>query len=192
MRYLRYLALLGILTLPVAFSQAQVAVGVRVGPGYVGPALGYARTATMDIILTRVRLMDTMVGRDGSRAVSSSAQGPGITATTGGVGVIGLAMATTDGDGTATTVAATTGPVPTDTTEAVGLVIAGVTRAPRWAAAFMAVADAVKRPSELAGRTADGKCCQPFLFPHSWNASALAADGIKLRSKSLRGWGGGK
>ena len=145
----------------------------------------------MDIILTRVRLMDTM-GRDGSRAVSSLAQGRGITATTGQAGVTGLAMATTDADGTAITVAATTGPVPTDTTEAVGLVIAGVTRAPRWAAAFMAVADAVKRPSELAGRTADGKCCQPFLFPHSWNASALAADGIKLRSKSLRGWGGGK
>ena len=38
MRYLRYLALLGILMLPVAYSQAQVAVGVRVGPGYVGPA----------------------------------------------------------------------------------------------------------------------------------------------------------
>ncbi len=38
MRYLRYLALLGILTLPIAYSQAQVAVGVRVGPGYVGTA----------------------------------------------------------------------------------------------------------------------------------------------------------
>ena len=34
MRYLRYLALLGILMVPVAYSQAQVAVGVRVGPGY--------------------------------------------------------------------------------------------------------------------------------------------------------------
>ena len=49
----------------------------------------------MDIILTRVRLMDTM-GRDGSRAVSSLAQGRGITATTGQAGVTGLAMATTD------------------------------------------------------------------------------------------------
>src|SRR5579863_7546667 len=38
MRYLRYLALLGILVLPLAYSQAQVAVGVRVGPGYVGTA----------------------------------------------------------------------------------------------------------------------------------------------------------
>jgi hypothetical protein len=38
MRYLRYLALLGILMLPVTYSQAQVAVGIRVGPGYVGPA----------------------------------------------------------------------------------------------------------------------------------------------------------
>jgi hypothetical protein len=43
MRYLRYLALMGILMLPVAYSQAQVAVGVRVGPGYVGtaPACAY-------------------------------------------------------------------------------------------------------------------------------------------------------
>jgi hypothetical protein len=38
MRCLRYLALLGILVLPVAYSQAQVAVGVRIGPSYVGPA----------------------------------------------------------------------------------------------------------------------------------------------------------
>jgi hypothetical protein len=43
MRYLRYLALLGILILPVAYSQAQVAVGVRVGPGYgyVAPVCAY-------------------------------------------------------------------------------------------------------------------------------------------------------
>src|SRR5580658_5372981 len=43
MRYLRYLALLGILTLPIAYSQAQVAVGIRVGPGYLGaaPACAY-------------------------------------------------------------------------------------------------------------------------------------------------------
>lgn len=40
MRYLRYLALLGIFMLPAVYSQAQVAVGIRVGPGYgyVGPA----------------------------------------------------------------------------------------------------------------------------------------------------------
>ena len=40
MRYLRYLALLSIFMLPAAYSQAQVAVGVRIGPGYgyVGPA----------------------------------------------------------------------------------------------------------------------------------------------------------
>ena len=40
MRYLRYLALLGVLMLPAAYSQAQVAVGVRIGGGYgyVGPA----------------------------------------------------------------------------------------------------------------------------------------------------------
>jgi hypothetical protein len=38
MRYLRYLTLLGILVLPVAYSQAQVAVGVRIGPAYVGAA----------------------------------------------------------------------------------------------------------------------------------------------------------
>jgi len=43
MRYLRYLALLGILMVPVVYSQAQVAVGVRVGPGYIGaaPACAY-------------------------------------------------------------------------------------------------------------------------------------------------------
>lgn len=38
MRYLRFLALLGIFLLPAAYSQAQVAVGVRVGPAYVGAA----------------------------------------------------------------------------------------------------------------------------------------------------------
>jgi hypothetical protein len=40
MRYLRYLALLGIFMFPAAYSQAQVAVGIGVGPVYgaVGPA----------------------------------------------------------------------------------------------------------------------------------------------------------
>lgn len=47
MKYLRYLALAGLLMLPLAYSQAQVRVGVRIGfgPGYVaGPpvcAYGY-------------------------------------------------------------------------------------------------------------------------------------------------------
>jgi|SRR5208282_5173472 len=47
MRYLKYLALLGVLMLPLTYSQAQVRVGVGigVGPGYVaGPpvcAYGY-------------------------------------------------------------------------------------------------------------------------------------------------------
>jgi hypothetical protein len=43
MRYLRYLALLSIFVLPAAYAQAQVAVGIRVGPGYVGtaPACAY-------------------------------------------------------------------------------------------------------------------------------------------------------
>jgi len=47
MRYLRYLALLGVLMLPLTYAQAQVGVGVGigVGPGYVaGPpvcAYGY-------------------------------------------------------------------------------------------------------------------------------------------------------
>ena len=40
MKYLRYLALVGLLMLPLAYSQAQVRVGVGIGfgPGYVaGP-----------------------------------------------------------------------------------------------------------------------------------------------------------
>ena len=38
MRYLKYFALLAVLMVPVAYSQAQVSVGVAVGPGYVaGP-----------------------------------------------------------------------------------------------------------------------------------------------------------
>ena len=45
MRYLKYLALLAILTVPFAYSQAQVQVGigVGVGPGYVAgpPACAY-------------------------------------------------------------------------------------------------------------------------------------------------------
>jgi hypothetical protein len=47
MKYLRYLALLGLLMLPLAYSQAEVRVGVGIGfgPGYVvGPpvcAYGY-------------------------------------------------------------------------------------------------------------------------------------------------------
>src|SRR5260370_6901370 len=38
MRYLRYFALLGILMFTAGYSPAQVAVGVGVGPGYIGPA----------------------------------------------------------------------------------------------------------------------------------------------------------
>ena len=38
MRYLKYLALVGILMLPLAYSQAQVSVGVGFGPGYIGAA----------------------------------------------------------------------------------------------------------------------------------------------------------
>jgi len=34
MRYLKYLALVGVLMLPLAYSQAQVSVGVGFGPGY--------------------------------------------------------------------------------------------------------------------------------------------------------------
>ncbi len=38
MRYLRYLALLAVLMVPLAFAQAQVGVAIGVGPGYVdGP-----------------------------------------------------------------------------------------------------------------------------------------------------------
>ncbi|MFZ1159946.1 MAG: hypothetical protein WAO10_19325 [Candidatus Sulfotelmatobacter sp.] len=38
MRYLKYVALLAVLMVPLAYSQAQVGVGVDVGPGYVGAA----------------------------------------------------------------------------------------------------------------------------------------------------------
>src|SRR5579863_4349912 len=38
MRYLKYAALLAVLMVPLAYSQAQVAVGVDVGPGYIGAA----------------------------------------------------------------------------------------------------------------------------------------------------------
>src|SRR2546421_10509029 len=38
MRYLRYLALLGIFMLTASYSKAQVSVGIGVGPGYVGAA----------------------------------------------------------------------------------------------------------------------------------------------------------
>jgi hypothetical protein len=38
MRYLKYFALLAVLMVPVAYSQAQVSVGVAVGPGYVAGA----------------------------------------------------------------------------------------------------------------------------------------------------------
>ena len=45
MRYLKYIALLAVLMVPLAHSQAQVSVGIGVGPGYVaGPpvcAYGY-------------------------------------------------------------------------------------------------------------------------------------------------------
>jgi len=45
MRYVKYLALLAVLMVPLAYSQAQVRVGIAVGPGYVaGPpvcAYGY-------------------------------------------------------------------------------------------------------------------------------------------------------
>ena len=38
MRYLKYLVLLAIFLVPAAYSHAQVAVGVGVGPAYGGPA----------------------------------------------------------------------------------------------------------------------------------------------------------
>ena len=39
MRYLKYVALLAVLMVPLAYSQAQVSVGVGIGPvGVVGPA----------------------------------------------------------------------------------------------------------------------------------------------------------
>src|SRR5258708_3223532 len=38
MRYLRYLALLGILMFTAGYAHAQVSVGIGVGPAYVGPA----------------------------------------------------------------------------------------------------------------------------------------------------------
>src|SRR5579863_9476618 len=38
MRYLKYAALLAVLMVPLTYSQAQVSVGVGIGPGYVdGP-----------------------------------------------------------------------------------------------------------------------------------------------------------
>src|SRR5580700_8307382 len=43
MRYIKYLALVSVLMVPLAYSQAQVSVGVGFGPGYVGgpPACEY-------------------------------------------------------------------------------------------------------------------------------------------------------
>jgi len=126
--------------------------------------------AITPIIHMRVRRMGTM-GRNGSWAVSSSVQGRGITditvgaGATGPVGATGLGTVTMDAEGAAITVAATTGPVPTDTIEAAELVMAGATHMPRWAAvASTVVAGAVKRSSELAEQTAGSECCQPFFF----------------------------
>ena len=128
----------------------------------------HAPMAITPIIHMHARLMAT-TGRNGSQAVSLSAQGRGITAITvraiGLVGVTGLATDTMDAEGAAITVAATTGPVPTDTIEAAELVMAGATHMPRWAAvASTVVAGAVKRSSELAEQTAGSECCQPFFF----------------------------
>lgn len=36
MRYLKYLALLAALMIPLAYSQAQIGVSIGVGPGYYG------------------------------------------------------------------------------------------------------------------------------------------------------------
>jgi hypothetical protein len=43
MKYLRYLALFSLLMLPLAYSQAQVRIGIGFGPGYVAgpPACAY-------------------------------------------------------------------------------------------------------------------------------------------------------
>ena len=61
MRYLKYVALLAILMVPFAYSQAQVRVGIGigVGPGYVAGRRS-VRTDIMTIILTLVRRMATM------------------------------------------------------------------------------------------------------------------------------------
>ena len=104
--------------------------------------------AITPIIHTRARRMATM-GRNGSRAVCSLAQGRGIAAitvragATDRAGVTDLAMVTMDAVDTAAA-AATTGP---DPTEAAELVMAGATGTPQWAAvASMVEADAGKRP----------------------------------------------
>jgi hypothetical protein len=109
-----------------------------------------APTATTVIIPTRARRMDTM-GRAGSRAASSLAQGRGITAITArAMGTMGAAgTVTTDAAGMAITVAVTTGRAPTDPIEAAELVMLVAMQAPQRAAASTVAAgvDAVKRPT---------------------------------------------
>ena len=58
MRYLKYLALVAVLMLPLTYSQAQVAVGVELGRATLAQRR-YALTATTGIILTLARLTAT-------------------------------------------------------------------------------------------------------------------------------------
>src|SRR5580693_180381 len=99
MRYLRYLALLGILMVPVAYSQAQVAVGVRVGPGYgyvgAAPVCAYGYYGYYPYACAPY-------GYYGPRWFAGGVfigAGRGITAITVRGGDIGRAGATTDADG---------------------------------------------------------------------------------------------
>ncbi len=56
MRYLKYFVLLGILLMGAGYAQAQVRLGVGVGPVYAGMALRlFARMATTGITRMRAR-----------------------------------------------------------------------------------------------------------------------------------------
>ena len=100
MRYLRYLALLSVLMLPLSYSQAQVSVGVGVGGGYVAgpPVCSYGY---YDTTLTRAHLT-AITDLAGSWAECLSAPGRGITdtgAAADGVRVGVGVMATMAADG---------------------------------------------------------------------------------------------
>ena len=65
MRYLKYVALFAVLMVPLAYSQAQVSVGIGVGPvGVVGIPMSRGRrfvsTVITIIIRTPARPMATM------------------------------------------------------------------------------------------------------------------------------------
>ena len=83
MKYLRYVALLALLAMPLAYSQAAVVVGAGVGVGLELESAWLARPFALTVITRIIRMLarpTVTTARAGSPAACLSAQARGTTA----------------------------------------------------------------------------------------------------------------